>query len=40
MACSIIGRENLSLNEIHGDVPFLRFYSTENELKVIVERFL
>jgi len=39
-ACSIIGRENLSLNEIHGDVPFLRFYSTENELKVIVERFL
>lgn len=39
-ACSIIGRDNLSLNEIHGDVPFLRFYSTEKELKVVVERFL
>ena len=39
-ACSIIRRDNLSLNEIHGDVPFLRFYSTEKELKVVVERFL
>ena len=39
-ACSIIGRNNISLNEIHGDVPFLRFYSTEKELKIVVERFL
>ena len=39
-ACSIIGRDNFSFNEIHGDVPFLRFYDTEKELKCIVERFL
>ena len=39
-ACSIIGRDNFLFNEIHGDVPFLRFYDTEKELKCIVERFL
>ncbi len=39
-ACSIIGRDSLSLNEIHGDTPFLRFYSTEKELNVIIEAFL
>lgn len=39
-ACSIIGKENLTLNEIHGEVPFLRFYSTEKEMTAIVEGFL
>lgn len=39
-ACSIIGRDSLSLNEIHGDTPFLRFYSTEKELNAIIEAFL
>lgn len=39
-ACSIIGKGSPLLNEIHGDVPFLRFYSTEKELKDIVEKFL
>lgn len=38
--CSIIGKENLTLNEIHGEVPFLRFYSTEKEMTAIVEGFL
>lgn len=39
-ACSIIGRDNISVNEIHGNVPFLRFYSTEKEMTGIVETFL
>ena len=39
-ACSIIGKENLTLNETHGEVPFLRFYSTEKEMTAIVEGFL
>ncbi len=39
-ACSIIGRDNISVNEIHGNVPFLRFYTSEKELTNIVEAFL
>lgn len=39
-ACSIIGRDNISVNEIHGNVPFLRFYSSEKEMTGIVETFL
>ena len=39
-ACSIIGRDNLNFNEIHGYTPFMRFYTTENELTNIVEKFL
>ena len=30
----------MTLNEIHGEVPFLRFYSTEKEMTAIVEGFL
>ncbi len=39
-ACSIIGRDNISVNEIHGNVPFLRLYSSEKEMTGIVETFL
>lgn len=39
-ACSMIGRDNISLNEIHGNTPYLRFYSSEKEATAIVETFL
>lgn len=39
-SCSIIGKDNISFNEIHGDTPFLKFYTTEKELATIVENFL
>ena len=39
-ACSLIGKDIRALNEIHGDTPLLRFYSTEKEMNEIVESFL
>lgn len=39
-SCSIMGIENTTYNEIHGEKPTIEFYSTENELYGIVEQFL
>ena len=39
-ACSILGKDNIVVNEIHGDTPFLRFYNSEKEMTAIVEAFL
>lgn len=38
-SCSIMGFENVTYNEIHGEVPSAKFYSTESELEQIVEQF-
>ena len=39
-SCSIMGLENITYNEIHGEIPAAKFYSTEGELNKIVEQFI
>ncbi len=39
-SCSILGLENVTYNDIHGEVPAASFYSTEKELNAIVEQFM
>ena len=39
-SCSIMGLENVTYNEIHGEIPAAKFYSTESELNKIVEQFI
>ena len=39
-SCSIIGLENVTYNEIHGDVPAAKFYRTAEELESIVNDFV
>lgn len=39
-SCSIMGLENITYNEIHGEIPAAKFYSTESELNKIVEQFI
>ena len=39
-SCSIMGLEDVSYNEIHGEIPVARFYSTETEIEKIVADFL
>ncbi len=39
-SCSILGLENVTYNDIHGEVPAAIFYSTEKELNSIVEQFM
>ena len=39
-SCSIIGLENVTYNEIHGDIPAAKFYRTAQELEVIVNDFV
>ena len=39
-SCSIMGLENLTFNEVHGEVPSIGFYQTESELEVIVAGFV
>ena len=39
-SCSIMGLDNISYNEIHGEIPAVKFYNTESELDDIVEKFI
>ena len=39
-SCSIMGLENITYNEIHGEVPATKFYSTESELENILNSFI
>lgn len=39
-SCSIMGLENVTYNEIHGEIPTAKFYSTESELNRIIEQFI
>ena len=39
-SCSIMGLENVTYNEIHGEVPTAKFYQTTNDLEVIVNDFI
>ena len=39
-SCSIMGFDNVTYNEIHGEIPSAKFYSTESELDKIVEQFI
>lgn len=39
-SCSIMGLENVTYNEVHGEIPAARFYSTEAEIEKIVSDFL
>lgn len=39
-SCSIMGLENLTFNEVHGEVPSVGFYKTESELEAIVTNFV
>ena len=39
-SCSIMGLEDVSYNEIHGEIPAAKFYSTETEIEKIVADFL
>lgn len=39
-SCSIMGLEDVSYNEVHGEVPTAKFYSTEKELNGIVNEFV
>lgn len=39
-SCSILGVGNVTYNEIHGEVPAAKFYSTPDEMETIVEEFI
>ena len=39
-SCSIMGLEGVNYNEIHGEVPAVRFYRTTAEMEAIVENFI
>lgn len=39
-SCSIMGLENVTYNEIHGEIPAAKFYSTESEFEKIVCDFI
>ncbi len=39
-SCSILGMENVLFNEVHGDVPAIKFYSTDSEAETIVSNFI
>ena len=39
-SCSIMGLDNVTYNEIHGEVPAAKFYQTTDELEAIVTGFI
>lgn len=39
-SCSIMGLEDVTYNEIHGEIPAAKFYSGESELEKIVSDFI
>lgn len=39
-SCSILGMDNVIYNEVHGDIPAIKFYSEPNEAENIVENFI
>ena len=39
-SCSIMGLENVTYNDIHGEVPSAKLYRTTNELETIVSDFM
>lgn len=39
-SCSLVGLEKVSYNEIHGEVPSVKFYQTTSEMKAIVGDFM
>lgn len=39
-SCSILGLENVSYNEVHGEIPAARFYTREDEQEHIVSEFI
>ncbi|WP_022765376.1 nuclease-related domain-containing DEAD/DEAH box helicase [Butyrivibrio sp. XPD2006] len=39
-SCSIMGLDEVSYNDVHGETPSINFYTTEKELNGIVESFL
>lgn len=39
-SCSVLGMENVHFNEVHGDVPAIKFYSNNNEEEAIVSNFV
>lgn len=39
-SCSIIGLDNIMLNDIHGEVPVVRFYQNASDLNDIVDCFV
>lgn len=39
-SCSIMGLDNVTYNEIHGEVPAAKFYQTTGELETIVTGFI
>ena len=39
-SCSIMGLDNITYNEVHGEVPTAKFYSTESEEEKILSDFI
>ena len=39
-SCGIMGLENITFNEVHGEIPVGRFYQTSDELESIVNDFV
>lgn len=39
-SCSVMGLENMTPNDVHGEIPSVKFYQTERELETIVEDFV
>lgn len=39
-SCSIMGLENVTYNEVHGEIPAARFYTREDEEEKIVSEFI
>jgi len=39
-ACSIMGLENVSFNDVHGEIPAVKFFTTAQELDAIAEQFI
>ena len=39
-SCSVMGLENMTPNDVHGEIPSVKFYQTEKELETIVGEFI
>jgi len=39
-SCSIMGLEKVTYNDVHGDIPAVKFYQTTSELETIVDDFI
>lgn len=39
-SCSIMGLENVTFNEVHGEIPAVKFYQSKEELEIVISNFI